>query len=141
MFVLEDNDTLRSMLASLLEGQGYEVESFSEPGLCPTYSDHECPCPCQYACADVIISDLNMPKVSGLEFLENRKQHGCKVRCRAVMSGGWTEEQREQARRLGCRLFEKPFRFGEVLEWLEECIRGIDPDRKLSNLTDLERKE
>jgi len=136
VFVFEDNDTLRSMLCSLLESRGYEVMCFSEPGLCPMYLERGCPCPHDHACADIIITDINMPNVTGLEFLENRIQNGCKVGNRAVMSGGWTDEELEHAERLGCRIFEKPFKFDELMKWLNECEKKIDPDRKLLDLAE-----
>jgi DNA-binding NtrC family response regulator len=138
VFIFEDDDTLRSLLTSLLESQGYEVMSFSEPGFCPLYSERECQCPLEHPCADVIISDLNMPNVTGLEFLENRSQHGCRVKCRALMSGGWTAAEIGRAERLGARIFEKPFKLEEILGWLEECHKQVAPRRRLSDLSDLD---
>jgi CheY-like chemotaxis protein len=141
VFVFEDNETLRSMLCLVLESRGYEVMCYSEPGLCPMHLDRKCPCPHQYACADAIITDLNMPHITGLEFLEDRIQNGCKVKCRAVMSGGWTDEGLDRAKRLGCQVFEKPFRFDELMRWLDECEKKIDPDRKLSDVPEQDTGE
>ncbi len=133
-FVFEDNDTLRLMIGSVLESRGYEVMSYSEPNLCPISPDRECPCPHKHACADIIITDIHMPNMTGLEFLKNRKQNGCKVENRAVMSGRWTDEELDVARRLGCQVFEKPFRFRDLYEWLDQCEKKIDPKRRLSDL-------
>ncbi|NIQ37016.1 MAG: response regulator [Proteobacteria bacterium] len=134
-FVFEDNDTLRSMMSSVLEGRGYEVMSFPDPGFCPMVLNRECPCPHKHACADIIITDINMPSMTGLEFLENRRQNGCKVKNRAVMSGRWSEEELDKARKLGCKIFEKPFSFADLGRWLEECEKRLDPKRKLSDLS------
>jgi len=134
IFVFEDNDTLRSVISILLEKRGYEVMSFPEPGLCPLRLDRGCQCPQGQACADIIITDLNMPNMTGLELIENRLQNGCRVRNRAVMSAGWKDTERDQAKRLGCQIFEKPFKFDELNSWLDECGEGIAPNRQLSDL-------
>ena len=86
------------------------------------------------ACADIIISDVDMPTQTGLELIKDRKQKGCKINHRALMSGGWTDSNLKDAQELDCRLFHKPFNFEEILQWLDDCRKQIAPNRKLSNL-------
>ena len=102
-FVFDDNDMLRKTISSVLESRGYEVFSYSEPLLCPVYLARKCPH--DYPCVDVLITDLRMPNMTGLDFIENQMAKGCKgmVKNKAVMSGAWTEVQLEQAKRLGCK--------------------------------------
>jgi len=77
-----------------------------------------------------------MPNTTGLEFIENQIRHGCKAieKNKALMSGKWTDTELIQAKRLGCKTFEKPFKTSELLSWLDECEKRIDPNRKLSDL-------
>jgi len=135
-FVFEDNDALRDITSFILEGREYEVLSYSEPLLCPAYLDLECPCPAGSACGDIFITDNVMPNMTGLEFIENQMRHGCKAiaKNKAVISGAWTDAELERAKRLGCKTFEKPFKTSELLSWLDECEKRIDPNRKLSDL-------
>ncbi|NIO04767.1 MAG: hypothetical protein GTN74_09180 [Proteobacteria bacterium] len=135
-FVFEDNEALRGTISSILKSRGYEVFSYSEPLACPAYLDRECPCLEDYACGDIFITDNGMPKMTGLEFIENQLRHGCKAieKNKAVMSGAWTDSEREQGQRLRCRTFEKPFKTNELLSWLDECEKRVDPHRKLSDL-------
>ncbi len=49
------------------------------------------------------------------------------------MSTTWSEADWQYARKLGCRLFGKPFDLKEMLEWLVDCSKKIDADRKLFN--------
>ena len=136
VFVFEDNDALRGIISSILENRGYEVLSYPEPFFCPIYLDRECPCPEDYACGDIFITDNSMPNMTGLEFIESQVRHGCKAieKNKAVMSGALKDAELEQAKRLGCKTFEKPFRTNELVSWLDECEKRIDPKRKLSDL-------
>lgn len=134
--VVDDNEQVRSVISSIMELRGYEVLSSPEPLVCPVYLDGECPCPYDHACMDVLITDNKTPKMTGLDFIENQTRNGCKaiVRNKAVISGNWTEEELEQAKSLGCQIFNKPFRFKEINKWLDECEKRIDPNRKLAEL-------
>ena len=135
-FVFEDYDPLRSVISSILESRRYEVLSYSEPVTCPIYLDRECRCPLEYMCGDIFIMENNMPSMTGLEFIENQTRNACKAirKNKAVISGRWTDAELEQAKRLDCKIFEKPFKTNELLSWLDECERRIEPNRKLSDL-------
>lgn len=129
VMVFEDNDFLRSMINEFLARRGYEVVAFSDPADCPLlHSDA-----CYYACADILISDLSMPNMTGLQFLENQIQKGCRIQNVALMSAAWTPEEREYAERIGCQVFNKPFQFGELNFWLDDCESRINPHRVLDN--------
>ena len=134
VLIFEDNDSLRSTLNKLLEELGYEVFVFSNPGLCPVYDSVNHNCTLNHACADIIISDVNMPSKTGLELIKDRQQKGCKVKYRALMSGDWTDFDLKYAQDLGCHIFHKPFDIRIMLKWLDDCVEKIKPDRKLSDL-------
>jgi CheY-like chemotaxis protein len=135
-YIFEDNKALRDIISSILESRGYEVLAYREPLVCPAYLDRECPCPENHACGDIFITDKSMPRMTGLEFIENQLCHGCKAieKNKAVISGVWTDAELEQAKRLGCKTFQKPFKTNEFQKWLDECEKGVDPNRKLSDL-------
>ncbi len=131
--ILDDDELVRSLISSALENRGYEVIACSEPLFCPIYLDYNCQCPQHQACCDVIITDINMPNVTGLEFIENQRKKGCKVPYIAIMSGSWTEAELDQVKRLGCNLFKKPFAIDEINKYMDECERSLEPDRELSD--------
>ncbi len=131
--VVDDEELVRSLISSILEIREYEVISCSEPLFCPIYLDISCPCPQYQPCCDIIITDINMPNMTGIEFVENQKKNGCKVPNMAIMSGLWTDADLEQAKSLGCKVFKKPLRIVEIDRWLNECEKNTDPNRKLSN--------
>ncbi len=134
ILIFEDNDILRSALEYILNERGYEVFTFANPIMCQTFDSVHHYCPADHACADIIISDVNMPASNGLEFMKERLRKGCKVKYRALMSGDWTDSDLKYARELGCHIFHKPFNIEEMLKWLDDCAQKINSDRKLSEL-------
>lgn len=131
VLLFEDEPLVRSMLERLLQGRGCEVLPFADPGLCPLSSFATCQCPEGQACADIIISDIQMLTVQGLDFVESQLNKGCKCRHVALMSGEWSRRDRIRASQMGCQVFDKPFDLDEVYHWLDEVEREIDPERVL----------
>jgi len=131
VLVFDDDKQVRKVISTLVKNKGYEVFDFSEPGICPILLDQNCPCPFQQACTDFIITDLNMPNITGLEFIKNQKDHECKVINIAVLSGAWSESELKFAKELGCKTFNKPIQVQELYSWLDECKKNINPNRIL----------
>ena len=133
VLIFEDDGILRSTLKHLLDKLGYEVFTFSDPGMCPLYDSVNHNCQLDYACADIIISDVNMPTQTGLELMKDRKQKGCKIKYRALMSGYWSDPDLQHAQELDCHVFHKPFNMKEIIQWLDDCSKRIEPERVLSD--------
>ena len=66
-FVIDDDAEIRSILASLLEIRGYEVVTFPSAVVC-----RRCPCLAGQVCADIVISDVSMPRLTGVQFVEQQ---------------------------------------------------------------------
>lgn len=135
--VLEDNDWLRTLISDILKDRGYEVYAFSEPFLRPVYRDSERPYTEEHTCPTIIITDIDMPNMTGFEFIEHQKSKGCKFQSIAIMSGRWTNENIKHAKRLGCHMFKKPFKIDEVEKWLDECEKELDHNSKLTDMQTL----
>ena len=131
VLVFEDNAIIRSALEYILKEKGYEVFTYSDPKMCQFYDSTSHDCQSEYSCADIIISDINMPTKTGIELFRELRQKGCKVKFWALMSADWTESNLRYARELGCHIFHKPFSMEKMLRWLEDCRKKIDPERKL----------
>ena len=125
--IIDDDYLLRTLIDGVLKDRGYEVHGSSEPCLSSIFLDSKCSCPVENHCTDIIITDINMPDMTGLEFIEHQKRNGCKVKNIAVMSGGWTDERIEHAKRLGCHIFKKPFKIVEIEKWLDGCEKNQTP--------------
>jgi DNA-binding NtrC family response regulator len=132
--VIDDDKSLRAAISSILKKQGYEVHASREPFSCPIYLDCACQCPTEHACTNIIITDVNLPNMTGLEFVKSQKQHGCKVQNICVISAVWNETALKSFEDLGCKIFTKPFKMDELTKWLDECETNTEPSLKLSEL-------
>jgi CheY-like chemotaxis protein len=116
--------------------RGYEVVSADNPTACPVYGDMTADCPHEFACGDILITDNQMPYMTGLEFVQRQTQRGCKgvVHNKAVTSAYWADDDLQRADRLGCKVFKKPFDLVEINQWLDEREKNIAQDRQLIEL-------
>ena len=131
--ILDDNSTIRKVLASFFDRLGYEVVTFPGPGLCPLHVIHACPCPAFTRCADVIVSDVHMVDGNGIDFVEQLVRKGCQQPHFALMSGGFSDEDLARASRLGCTLFQKPLDMVQFAKWVEEVELSIPSQRTISD--------
>jgi CheY-like chemotaxis protein len=131
--IIDDDAACRELLTILLKQRGYEVISLSDPTVCPLYEGPECTCPRDQACGDFLLTDNQMPGMTGLDFVKRQTKRGCKgiIGNKAILSGSWNHEELEQAEQLGCRVFDKPFNLGDIEGWLDEREKEIRPGRQL----------
>ncbi len=134
VLIFDENNDLSITLKEILDKRGYEVFTFSDRGVCPRFHSVDHIAISDSVCSDIIISDIYLPNIDGLELIKDRIDKGCTVKCRALMSTTWSEVDWQYAHKLGCRLFHKPFDLKELLEWLDDCGKRIDADRKLLNI-------
>ena len=132
ILIFDDDELTRKLLWEYFDNRKYEVFTFSHPKSCALAELQSCACPIHQACADIIISDLNMPFMKGLDFLEQQIKKGCKCKYFALMSADLTNADSERAKMLGIKLFNKPFRINEIEEWIKIVEAEISPDRALN---------
>lgn len=132
--LIDDEPFILDLLRKFFEDSGYEVITLSEPHACPVYADagREV-CQSRFPCADLIITDMKMPRMSGLELLRQQREMHCKldIRNKALISGFLSDEEEAQMRDLGCSFFRKPFRLSELVPWITECSQRMDLDTRL----------
>ena len=131
VLIFEDKPSIRKILWMLGDRRGYEVLTFSDPALCPFHGKPPYPCPRSTVCADLLLVDLRMPEVPGLDFVEALVARGCPAPQIALMPGAWAPAEHARAVRLGCRLFRKPFAIAELLAWFAAVEARVAPTRAL----------
>ena len=133
VLIFDDDEIIRKILWEFFDDRGYEVFTFPHPRSCDLVDIKTCTCPVSFACADMILTDLNMPFMPGLDFLENQIKKGCKVRHMALMTGDNDKKVSDHARSLGIKFFSKPFSIQEIEEWVEMAEKDIPEGRSLYN--------
>ena len=133
ILIFDDDESIRDMLWRYFDRRGYEVFTFPHPRSCPICEISECTRPLAESCADLIITDLNMPFMRGLDFLQQQRSKGCKVKNLALMTADLEEADRSRAKELGVTVFEKPFLLADLEKWANEAEATIPPNRKLAD--------
>lgn len=107
VLVLEDDEDMRDMIATVLEGEGYEVRAVGRGAQAVQLASQEA--------FDLVIADIRMEGMDGLEALQRVREHQPRVRS-LVVTGYSTEDDSIRAIRLGVGDYlKKPFDFKEFL--------------------------
>ena len=118
--LFEDNRLSRDLMTEILTEMDFKVTAFADP---TSYvaEKNRCNHCGGHGCADALITDNQMPGMSGLELIQWINSSGCKLpkHRRAIISGSWSSEEYDQARQLGCKIFQKPASMNEIHQWLD----------------------
>lgn len=135
IIIIDDDSNVCAVLTNIFNEWGYHAVMYSKSVISSEFMKNECQCSKHHLCADIIMFDINMPDMTGLELIDKLKQNGCKVENFAVMSGAWSDKDMENAGRLGCRAFTKPFHIknvDDIKDWIDKCNARISPGRQLT---------
>ena len=112
--VIDDEQNMCKILTRVLEQEGYLVSSFTEPrkGL-----DHIL----QYS-PDVVLSDIKMPELSGMEILRQIKKHEPNIMVIMITAFGTIESAIEAMRTGAFHYVTKPFNTEELLATLAKAL-------------------
>jgi two-component system response regulator (stage 0 sporulation protein F) len=108
ILVIDDQDHIRTLLRLVLEGAGHEVLDASNGRLGLEL--------CREQSADLIVTDLHMPEMSGLELMLELTRSFLNVKVIAMTGGLQHADMIKKAKLLGARqTIEKPFEVEELL--------------------------
>jgi CheY-like chemotaxis protein len=119
--VFDDDNFFRTLWSDTLTDLNLQVITFPTHELFLSQIKDDCssvslPCP------DFILTDNQMPGMTGLEFLARISQLGCKIRGDriGIISGRWEEDEIEKAMQMGWRVFQKYNSPEQIRAWIEE---------------------
>jgi len=117
--VVDDDPMVRNLLERILSSLGFETRVFESALDVPCKSD-EHDCQFEEGPPDVLITDIKMPGMNGIDFIRKCRKNGCCSKKIGIMAGYWQEYQGELADELECRKFQKPFAMQEIIDWVNE---------------------
>ncbi len=121
ILVIDDDDQVRKLIATMLEREGYGVDQLSD-GL-NAYN--------RYAAEpyDLVITDIIMPEKEGLETIMEIRRDFPECQVIAISGGGRISPMDclSMARQLGAAYtFSKPFERVELIKAVRQLIGGAD---------------
>ena len=123
--ILDDDPVMLGVLKKILDSRGYHVTAYSNPALCPHFISRTCPCNPETPCPDIIITDLVMTTVNGIQFVEEMKRKECKCKHIALISGLWTATTLQWAEKVGVKVLHKPVNLEELTNWLTDIEKTL----------------
>jgi len=130
--IFEDDIVIMGLLKMFLSLRSYDCYAYREPLICPVYKD-DTECSIKYPCADIMLIDFSMPKMSGTELLKIQTARKCKLTMmnKALITGYFDGLNRAELEQLGCTAFEKPIDFSRLAEWFDQCELRMDLTKPL----------
>lgn len=112
--VAEDNSDTRAMVKWLLEQEGYQVETAADGVAALNLIAQNHP--------DVIVTDIQMPNLSGIELIKRVRQNGQTAKTPVVAMSAFGREELERASAAGANLIiRKP---EDILE-LPDAVKTL----------------
>jgi CheY-like chemotaxis protein len=117
ILVVDDEDALRTVLSSELEGEGYQVASAADGEEAIKLLGGQ-----QF---DLILLDIKMPNVDGFEVLKFVKQQAPKTK--VIMLTGFADLKNAiESKKLGAEDFvSKPYDLVDLLTTVERVLGGV----------------
>lgn len=110
--VIDDDGEMRSLLTDFLKNQRYDVISFSEAKDALAYTGP----------IDLVISDINMPGINGLEFTAALKKNHPEIPVILITAFGSIETAIEAMKRGAFDYVTKPFKLAEMAVNVERAM-------------------
>ena len=120
VFIVDDDPSVRDALALLISLHGYPTAVFAcaEDFLRALEPDWR----------GVVVADIRMPGMSGLEMQEALAQHPSRLPVIVVTAHGDVSAARQAFRFKAIDFLEKPFDHAQLLASIERAMSGLPPD-------------
>ena len=129
IIIFDDDAMVLEILKDCFSMFNFEVQSFRKPIFCSL--PNNCACPC----ADIIITDFQMPRINGIDLLKHQIQQRCPINTqnKAVMSADLPDKYVGSMKEFAGTFFQKPIHMQKLYMWAKVCISRNDLSQPLGN--------
>jgi two-component system response regulator GlrR len=120
ILICEDDQEMRSLLQDFLKDEGYEADS--------AHDGSEALAKLAHGSFDLLITDIRMPGLSGLDILSAVKKSRCEMPAIVISAFGGEEVRRRSTARGADGFLEKPVHFQKLTSLIHDLI---SPKEKL----------
>lgn len=113
--VIDDESSIRHLLSEVLDSLGFHVDAAADGGAGLALYEERI--------YELVVTDLNMPGLSGWEVVEGVRRRGPAAGL-IMVTGSAENLDRERARAQALVLLQKPFRIEELRNAIEEALRS-----------------
>lgn len=131
IFVIDHEESIRDSFKLYLEDEGHQVITAREPAACDVFQGHTCTR--ERPCGHALFVGYQLSGLNGLDFIEQMEKKGCKgsARNKILMSGDTTAIDMQKARRLGCKVLQKPVSLKTIDQIVKEVEENVPEDETL----------
>lgn len=126
ILIAEDSATQRTEIEFLLEEAGYEVASSANGALAWELIERSAP--------DVILTDLHMPEMNGLELVEKVREHAPSIPVILITADGSEEIAVEALRKGAASYIPKQFLDRDLLSTVSDIVKMVSRDQNRQRL-------
>jgi len=128
VLVVDDEEGIRSLFVRSLAKQGYEVLATGRGNEALRITRDECP--------KVVILDIKLPEINGLEVLEKIREEGSRAKV-IIVTGYPSLEVSKKAKDLGVdSVIPKPFSLTKIRRTIKKALLNYNRDQMLSVLSE-----
>ncbi|HVF88714.1 MAG TPA: response regulator [Blastocatellia bacterium] len=132
ILLVEDDADTRHVLCLLFEMEGFEVLAAADGQEAYTRAMSEEP--------DLIVTDINMPRVSGLDLIRLVKEDGKLAGVPIVAMSAVEKQQLNQAKELGAiAVYQKPIEFDQFLALIAKLVSARHTRNRTQPSPDIRR--
>ena len=133
ILLIDDSPDILTHLSEYLKNEGYEVEESTDGEKAISMIERKC--------YDIILTDLMMPNIDGMEVLKYVTQHSRESIC-MILTGYGTIKNAVEAVKLGAfDYLTKPIKMDEILITLKRALEFRDLKRENQNLRNQLKKK
>ncbi len=114
ILILDDEPIVTKRLKPALEKKGYEVETFTQSSSALKRIQEER--------FDIVITDLKMEGLSGMEFLEKVKEKWPQTEVIVITGFATMETAKESFKKGVFDFLAKPFKLGEIIDIVAKAV-------------------